>query len=222
MAKPFTWSFSKLTSFETCPKQHYEVDLCKTYKEDSTALLWGNEVHKAFELAIAQRKHLPETMKEWNKWVAVALKAHGKVEVEKQFALTEQFTPTAYFGRDVWYRGKCDVVIVNGENAVAFDWKTGSIKKDSVQLMLMAQCIFAHYPQVKTVRTFFVWLKENTFSEETYDRQEVANAWTGLLLRVSLMRQANETQTFPPKPSGLCRKHCPVVSCPFHGKGARG
>lgn len=220
--KPFAWSFSKLKSFETCPKKHYEVDIARNYKEESEQLTWGNYVHKALENAILGKATLPPEMAKYQKWVVSIQKANGKIEVEKQFALNKDFLPVPYFDREVWYRGKADVVVINGDTALAFDWKTGKIQKDSVQLMLMAQCIFAHYPQVQRVTTFYVWLQENAHSEETFDRQEVANAWIGLLLRVKLMQEAYDTQTYQPKPSGLCRKHCPVVSCPFHGKGARG
>lgn len=222
--KPFAWSFSKLKNFETCPKKHYEVDLQRNYQEESTHLTWGNEVHKALENAVKKISPLPIEMKSYSKYVQSVLNAHGKVEVEKQYALDRNFVPVSWFDKQAWYRGKADVVLINGENALAIDWKTGKVSKDSVQLMLMAQCIFAHNPQVKRVRTMYVWLQFPDAEPviEDYDRQEVANAWIGLLLRVKLMEEAYNTQTYPPKPSGLCRKHCPVVSCPHHGKGARG
>lgn len=220
--KAFSWSFSKLKNFETCPKKHYEVDLAKNYKEESEHLLWGNTVHKALENAVLGRAPLPIEMKSYEKFVLSIQRANGKIEVEKQFALDKNFSPCPYFDKSAWYRGKADVIVLNGANALAVDWKTGKIQKDSVQLMLMAQCIFAHYPEVQTVRTMYVWLQEDAVSTEDFDRQEVANSWIGLLLRVKLMQEAYDTQTYHPKPSGLCRKHCPVVSCPYHGKGARG
>lgn len=221
--KPFSWSFSRLKSFETCPKKHYECDIQRNYKEEGDYLKWGNEVHKALEVAIANGVALPPELQPYQKFVGSIRKANGIVEVEKQFALDADFRPCPYFGNNVWYRGKADVVIRQGQKAFAYDWKTGRVEKDSVQLMLMAQCIFSHYPEVQEIHTAFVWLKhlDNEPHYEVYSRVDIANAWIGLSHRVAQMQAAYETQSYPPKPSGLCRRHCPVVSCPFHGKGAR-
>jgi hypothetical protein len=119
----------------------------------------------------------------------------------------------------VWYRGIGDFVVVDGSNALVLDWKTGKVLDDPVQLMLMAQLIFSHYPQVKSVNAQFVWLKFDCTSEQTVTRQDIANNWIGLMDRVNAMKEAYETDVFVPKPSGLCRKHCPVRSCQYHGKG---
>jgi hypothetical protein len=99
------------------------------------------------------------------------------------------------------------------------DWKTGKILEDSVQLMLVAQALFSHFPQLQRVGTEFVWLKDDATSPEVFDRAEVAREWAGLLPRVSGMEIASTTMTYPPKPGHLCKKYCPVASCPFHGKG---
>ena len=53
--KPFSWSWSKLKNFRTCPKRHYHVDIAKDFKEDdSEDLLWGNEVHEALAKRIGK------------------------------------------------------------------------------------------------------------------------------------------------------------------------
>lgn len=36
MSKPVAWSYSALTSFETCPHRHYETKIAKTIKEPPT------------------------------------------------------------------------------------------------------------------------------------------------------------------------------------------
>lgn len=226
MQRPFNWSFTRLKGFESCPKKHYECDIAKNYKEEGDFLVHGNFVHKSFENALKIGAPLPRELEKYNKWVNNIRRINGRIEVEKQFAIDRNFKPCPYFDKDVWYRGKCDVLALgegaNRHKAIAFDWKTGKVQTDSVQLMLMAQCVFAHYPDIQEVTTIYVWLQDNTHSFEVYTRQEVANAWIGLLLRVKLMEDAYLKQDYPPKPSGLCRRHCPVVSCPFHGKGARG
>jgi hypothetical protein len=218
MAKPFAWSFSRLKNDETCPKKHYEVDIAKNYIDDTTQLKWGNEVHEALAKAVTRKAELPDSMKDYQSWVDRLRAAPGETLVEQRYALTKELKPTEYFAPNVWYRGVADVVVLGSKLALAADWKTGKIVHDSIQLMLMAQCIFAFHPTIETVHTEFIWLKDNCTTPETFTRTGVADNWIGLLPRVQEYQRHVETQTFEPKPNRLCFRHCPVISCPFHGK----
>lgn len=218
MAKSFSFSWSKLTSFETCPKRHYEVDIVKTYHDDGEAMKWGSRVHDAFKTALSTGERLPPDLSPYQHWVDETLTGPGELLVEKKFALTRDFQPTEYFGPLVWYRGIADALRISGPVARVRDWKTGKIKHDSSQLMLMAACIFANYPEVMRILTEFVWLREDCVTPETFNRSDMANEWLHLLPRVKDLEEAARTMTYPPKPGKLCYQYCPVVSCPFHGK----
>lgn len=222
MAKQWSWSFSKLKNFETCPKRHYEIDLAKNYSEPvepGGALDWGNRVHDAFKKTLKGLAPLPPEMVTYQRWIDAVLAGPGELMVEQKYAITKDFQKTEYFAPNAWYRGIGDAVRINGPVGLIVDWKTGAIKVDSVQLMLMAQCLFSHYPQLQRVRSEFIWLKDDCNTPEVYSRQDLANAWIGLLDRVHSMEHAAITQTYPPRPSGLCKSYCPVSSCPYHGKG---
>ncbi len=221
--KEWAWSYSKLKNFETCPKRHYEIDLAKNYSEPEEVggpLEWGNRVHKALAAACSGSETLDEDMGRFQPWVDKVRSGPGKLLVEQKYAITRDFRPTTYFASDVWYRGIGDVVRIDGPVALVLDWKTGKILEDSVQLMLMAQCLFSHFPNLLRVRSEFVWLKDDCTSPEVFDRAEVADNWRGLLPRVQGMELAATTASYPPKPGKLCKKWCVVTSCPFHGKGA--
>lgn len=224
--KAYAWSYSKLKNYETCPKKHYEVDIAKTYAEDkdpdpNTPLNWGNRAHEQLALALTTRQPITAEFRDFQPWVDRVLAGPGQLLVEQKYAITRGFKATTYFAKDVWYRGIGDVVRIDGPVALVLDWKTGKILVDSVQLMLMAQCIFSHYPDVQLVRSEFVWLKDDCTTPEVFTRAEVADAWVGLMERVNQLELADKLQDYPPKPSGLCRSWCPVVSCPYHGKGGR-
>lgn len=236
MAKEWSWSFSKKKNFDTCPKRHYEVDILKNFTESSEALTEGNEVHKALAAAVLHAcgiptsgsgrdmviaKPLPEPYSYLQKWVDVVATSAGTLKVEEKYAITRDFQKTAYFAPNTWYRGICDTLRLNGTTATALDWKTGKVQHNSVQLMLMATCIFIHYPQIETVKTRFVWLAEDCTTREIWQRSTIMKEWTALLPELATMEQASKTLTYPPKPGALCRKWCPVNSCPFHGKGTR-
>jgi len=221
--KEWSWSYSKLKNFEVCPKRMYEVDIAKTYKEKEDPdgpLAWGNRVHAALAAALKGAPLGPE-MAAYQTWVDRVQRGAGQLYVEQKYAINRSFQRSAYFADDVWYRGIGDVVRVDGDLALVLDWKTGRILEDSVQLMLMAQCLFSHYPELKYVRSEFVWLKDDCTSPELFTRQEVADQWVGLMDRVNGMELAAQQMNYPPKPGWLCKKNCVVQSCPFFGKGAR-
>lgn len=222
--KEWSWSYSKLKNYENCPKKMYEVDIAKRYPEKldpNGPLAWGNAVHDALAAALRDGTPLPEGMKHLQTWVDRVGRGAGQLYVEQKYAINRNFEKTAYFANDVWYRGIGDVVRVDNDLALVLDWKTGKILEDSVQLMLMAQCLFSHFPSLKYVRSEFIWLKDECTSPELFTRKEVADQWIGLLDRVNRMEQAAINMDYPPKPSGLCKSYCPVTACPFHGKGAR-
>lgn len=217
--KPFSFSYTKLKNFETCPKRHYHYEIAKDVREEEgEALQYGNAVHKALAEAL-EGKELPQPFKHMQPWVdRVAGSREGKLLVEQNLAITKDFEPTEWFGKDAWFRAKTDVVKITGRVALAIDWKTGKITEDGSQLAMMAQCVFAHHPEVQKIRTEFVWLKEDATTRADFAREDMAKVWAGLLPRVQLLQHAYETQTFPPKPGGLCRRWCGVVSCPHHGE----
>jgi hypothetical protein len=225
--KEWSWSYSKLKNFETCPKRMYEIDICKSYVEEKVAggpLDWGDRVHKVLADACRDGLPLATEYEAFQGWVDRTREraVGGTLLVEQKYAITRDFRPTTYFAKDVWFRCIADIVILKGQIAMTTDWKTGKILEDSVQLMLVAQCLFSHFPQLQRVGTEFVWLKDDATSPEVFDRAEVANTWLSLLPRVSGMEMAASTMTYPPKPSGVCKKWCVVQSCPFHGKGPNG
>lgn len=224
MAKSFSWSFSRLKNYETCPRKYYAVDVMKKYSEPITPgspLDFGNKLHAAFAAALLTGNKLPEEFSHYQNLIDTERNRPGKMLVEQKYAITQKLTRTDYFAPNAWFRGIADVVHLLPPIASVRDWKTGKPKYDSVQLMLLAQCIMAHFPDIEQVKTEFIWLQEDdAATSEVYGREDVAGGWVSLLPRVAQLEQATIKNDFPPKPSGLCKRWCPDVSCPFHGKGA--
>lgn len=227
ITKPFTWSYSRLKNFESCPKRHFHVDIQKDFKEEEgEQLQWGNAVHKGLAATIGKGAPLPTGMTHYQKWVDRIVTGEGNILVEQQLAIDENFGPTAWFDSDAkrqgksqpWYRGIGDVVKIVGPVALIIDWKTGKILEDAPQLALMAACVFAHHPDVQKVRSEFVWLKEDATTRADFDRNEMATIWKNLWPRIEALKHAHETTTYPPKPGRLCRRYCPVKSCPHFGE----
>lgn len=217
--KAFSFSYSKLKNYETCPKRHFHYEVAKDVVEpEGEALQYGNAVHAALAGALAG-KELPKHFSNLQVWVDRLLKSgHDKLLTEQKLAITNEFEACEWFAKNAWYRGIADVVKITGRVALVIDWKTGKILEDGSQLALMAQCVFSHHPEVQKIRTMFAWLKEEAETVADFSRDDMAKVWSGLLPRVAHLQNAHETMTFPPKPGGLCRKWCAVSSCPHQGK----
>jgi hypothetical protein len=217
--KAFAWSYSKLKNYETCPKRSWHLDHAKDIKEEeSEQLTYGNTLHKVLAEAISGKAPLPDHFKHLQGWVdKVTAGGNGTILVEQQLAITKDFGPTDWFGKDAWYRGIADVIKIVGPVAAVLDWKTGKILEDGVQLALMAACVFAHHPEIQKIRTEFIWLKEDAVTRADFSRDDMAKVWAGVLPRVQSLENAIAGANFPPKPGYLCRKWCPVTHCPHNG-----
>ena len=158
-------------------------------------------------------------MEQWEPLAKKVEAVPGEHYVEQKYGLREDFLGCGYFDRAVWYRGIADVVVINADRGMAIDWKLGKILEDSVQLALMAGCLFGHFPQLQKVDTAFFWLKDDAITRQVFTRADMIGVWGNIMPEVNQLKEAYRTMTFPPKPGGLCRKWCPVRSCPYNGVG---
>jgi len=219
--KAFSWSYSKLKNFKTCGFRYQKIDHEKKYQEDFTGehLQWGKQVHTAFEKRVRDGTPFPKGMEYFEPMVENLVNASGKILVEQQLAIRKDLTACDWFAKDTWFRSIADYLRIDGRVALAIDYKTGKIIEDSQQLALIAECVFAHYPQVDAVRSEFWWLKDDAATRGDFYRSKRKETWARVLPDVMTLEQAHLTMNFPPKPSGLCRKHCIVKECKHHGVG---
>lgn len=221
-ARPFAWSYSQLKNFETCAKRYYHYNVEKDVVEpESEQLAAGNALHKHFEDRLMKGTPLPLGYGMYESMLARIIAAPGQLYGEQKLAITAQFQAATFFGKGVWLRTVADAAKVNGEVAVVFDWKTGKPSDDETQLKLNAATMFAHAPQVQRVKAAAVFLGHNQTTQAEYLRDDLPEIWAEMLPRVRAMEKARNEKEYPPRPSGLCKRYCAVMSCPFHGKGAR-
>lgn len=223
MHKPVAWSYSALNAYETCARRYCLTKVTKEVVEGQTeATLWGNRVHKAFELKFKNRQPFPDTLKQFEPVAETVLAASkgGKIEAETKMALTVNYKPTTWFAKDVWVRGITDFTITKGDKVFIGDIKTGRPTPESAQLRLTAAMTFAQKPHIKTIVNSFIWLKTGGHTTEVFTREDVPAIWQEFAPRVARLNNAVAENKFPPKPSGLCARWCPVPKrlCEFSGK----
>jgi hypothetical protein len=211
------WSWSALEAFETCPKRHFHTKVAKDVADPpGEAAEWGSRVHKVLDERIKSGTPIVGTMGAFEPYVSQLEAAPGKLYGEQQVALTQDLKPTTWFSKTVWVRAIVDAVVDAGSKILMIDWKTGK-RKPSGQLRLSAAIGAAVYPQAERFDTAFIWFKDKRIDRQTVARPEVPGIWEEFLPRVERLEDAIRTGDFPEKPSGLCRKWCPVKQCRYHG-----
>lgn len=231
--KPFSWSFSRVNNYMTCPKKYFHTQVAKDVTETYEHRGHGEEVHKMMEDRLMHARPLPPAFAHWERWPAEILEDADRTKVilaaEKEMGITADFKPCEYFDRKVpvWSRAKVDVLKIYPDGrAYIADWKTGKIKEDNDQLLLMALFTMIHYPKVKTIDAEFIFLKEdegphvprnNCVYGVRVTEDDVMEFWQRYKQYVKRLQLAHETLDFPPQESGLCKRYCPVRTCPKNG-----
>lgn len=224
MVKIPAWSFSSIKTFEQCPKKYYHLKVAKDYAEDQNAehLRYGTLFHEAAEEYIRDGKPLPPQFNFAKSTLDNLNQRPGKKLCEYEMGLTANLEPCGFKDSEVWWRGIADLIILE-DNGVArvLDYKTGKSAKyaDTGQLELMALAVFKHFPNVTKVKAGLLFVIANAFPKATYSREtDETKLWTKWLGDYGRMKRAYETDVWNPKTSGLCRKHCVVLSCPHNGR----
>ena len=220
MGKSPNWSFSSIKNFQQCPKQYQHKYIFKEIPfEETESILYGNRFHKAAEDYIGKGIALPKEFERYQKALDALNAWPGEKHCELKFALDEDLEPCDFKSRTAWWRGIADLLIIDGERAFVVDYKTGSDKyADRGQLELMAMAVFKHFPEVTSVRAGLFFVVAGSFPKESYKAEDQDELWVKWLTEYGRLRTAHDTGIFNPKPSGLCRRHCPVESCHHNGR----
>lgn len=223
MASVLPWSWSTYNDYKTCPKRYYETRIAKSVREpDSHHLLWGKEVHGAFELGVSRNVPMPPNMVTLEPVRLALYNAPGEKFVELKTAVNGNLEACDFWDKDAWNRGVDDLLIVNGTKALSIDYKTGKPIKDTQQLSLSAARAFARHPELVEIATAYYWTATNTWTKAKYVRADITGIWEEVREGVQNMLWSEKNNAWPARPSGLCKRSkkpgssymgCPVTNC---------
>lgn len=222
MPKPFAWSFTGLSDYESCPKKFYHLRVAKDVKdEDSAFSAEGKEIHEAFYKYVFKDKELPLSLNRFASMLDKLKALPGRKDGEMKLALNKKFEPRGFFDGDVWVRGVCDFLCVNGDRGLIVDYKTGKEKDDFTQLFLTAAILQQSFPEVEKWTVAYSWTQQGgKMTPRIVTRGDHADTWNDLLPRVGKIEDALKVTDFPARESGLCG-YCPVSACPKNTRGTR-
>lgn len=213
-------SYSSVKDFEGCPKRYNEVRIVKRFKNrDTDATLYGTAVHKAFEEHVRDKAPLPEQFAQFKPFVEPLANMAGDIRCEEKLGVRRDFSPCAFFDKDVWIRGIPDYLAINHDKRVArvADYKTGKSSRyaDMAQLELMAAMVMAHHANVDTVKTALLFVVAKDVIKAEFTRAQLPEIWSKWAGRIGAVEKAIEVNVWNPRPSALCR-FCPVTDCSNH------
>tara|TARA_Y100001951_G_scaffold104171_1_gene115012 strand:- start:85 stop:690 length:606 start_codon:yes stop_codon:yes gene_type:complete len=181
--------------------------------EGSDASKYGERIHEALELRLRDQSPLTdETRKYESLCTAIERESKdGELFVEQKMTLNKNLTPTEWFAPDAWFRSVLDVLMIheNQKKAFVLDWKTGKRRPDFTQMEIFALQVFKHYPEVDSVTSALVWLRDYKMDTQVYKREQSNEMWAKIMARINRIYESLEHDTWPPKPSGLC-PWCPA------------
>lgn len=213
------WSYSSIKTFEQCPKKYYHLKVAKDVKDEpGEAADYGTAVHEAAEYFIKDGTPIPEKFAFMRPIVEPLAAIPGAKYTELKLGVRvtpEAYEPCGFFDAGVWYRGIADLLIVNGPRAWLVDYKTGKSARyaDTKQLDLLAGAVFAHFPEVQTIKSALLYVVSQEMPKKTHKREALADYLTVFADQLDMLAEAMEADVWSPKPSGLC-PWCPVTSCP--------
>jgi hypothetical protein len=232
MADRRHWSYSALNNFTNCPRKFHAYDIAKVVKEpENEAMKEGYRIHKILADYFSDRALLPPELIHHHKLLRTMTSGlpREKVLTEHRMACTFKLEPCEYFDKTkrVWLRAVADLLVLNGgDRALSVDWKTGKepderyeLLPKNFQLRLTAVCIFLHFPQIRHITSRYVYLNAGTQPGFEMVRDELREFLPQMYEYAGVYQRAIRHEHFPPRPSGLCKRHCAVATCEFHGKG---
>lgn len=218
------WSYSALKLFETCPRKYQAERVTKEVAySDTEATIYGKEVHKCAEDFLnGTISSIPPKFSFIEPYLLRLQAFPGEKFCEMELGVKKKdgrLVACGFKDPEVWFRGIADLVIINGDMGWVVDYKTGKSAKyaDPRQLALMAACLFLKYPQLKKLKTSLLFVVSKDFIKEDFHAEFGLSIFSELDGLLKHREMAYTTDTWNPRPNGLCRRWCSVTSCPHNG-----
>jgi hypothetical protein len=212
------WSYSSLKTFQQCPKKYYHLKVAKDIKDEgSEATIYGKELHKAAEDYIKDGTPIPPQFAFIQETVDALKKIPGEKHTEIELGVSNKggrLNPCGFYDKDAWYRGIADLLIVNGDEGYLVDYKSSKNAKyaDLKQLDLLAGAVFAHFPELKTLKSALIFVVSNEFVNKEHSSMHKMAYFEHMRFDLERLETALKTGVWNAVAGPLCG-WCPVKTC---------
>ncbi len=215
------WSYSRLTIFEQCklrarlafidkiPEPERPLPPGKTEQPNDR----GQRVHDAAERFVRGGVELiPELSTFKAEFLSLRdLYAQGKVSLEGEWAIDEDWAPVAWRSSTAWGRIKLDAFVhLSPQHAVVIDYKTGkkygNEVKHAEQGQLYQLAAFMRYPKLRVIDVEFWYTDQDELVHTQYTRERGLKFYTSFNNRG---RKLTGETDFTANPNIFSCKWCP-------------
>jgi len=196
-----SWSYSRLSTWETCPAKAKYKFLEKLPEPDSAAAARGGAIHKLAEAYLnGDVKEVPPELFQ----VEGFLDDLKGAKSELQLAFTNEWAPCSWFGPQVYCRVIFDAVKIDGTYGIIVDHKTGKKRPEEHkdQLRLYALAAFVQWPELEEVEAQIIYIDHGDRMRMMFHRRDLDE------LKVFWDDRAGKMladDIFSPKPNPTCR-----------------
>jgi len=221
------YSFSKINSFEMCPKK-FEFNYIQklrvwvpnlaTERGSFIHLLLENDTKSKpteFKFELIDEKIKQECISIYenfknSKWGKFYFDPNFQTKAEVEFGMKKsggELVPCYYHDKEALFRGKIDHFIKDGNTIYVADWKTGKISSfpAPLQLIMYAVWAFNKYQDVDVVDTAFVYVEhpndEKCVKSYKFKREFLPKLTKKVLEKII---DVETSKSFPKKESKLC------------------
>lgn len=195
------YSHSSFTVYDACnAKYDYRYNKkVKMPQRPSPKRDRGTAIHETIEKYLSKKaEEVHEEVRQNYGQFFMALRELPGLEVEGEWGVTKEFTPTGFDSEDVAIRGKYDARLGD----TTYEWKTGRVYPEhSFQRMLYGTAMLIRHPEYDSVTTITVYLDQQENKPQTWHRGMLPE-YIGLWRRK--MEEMEKQTMFIPKPQYLC------------------
>lgn len=219
MSKQLAWSWSRLSTFEQCPRKFYLQNISKELKYvQSPQAKRGDDLHKLLKNcadSIKQHGHcnhltahlLYQDIENVIPLLKQLISGAEDVAIELTHAIDAEFNVLDdYFSKKTWLRYGIDFARKDGSKAAVLDWKTGKNYGYTDQLKLFAAVIMEIiWPDVDEVKACYIYIDQGESSCRTFKREDLDDMWDDLIDRAAAIDKAHEANHWPCQENNFCK-----------------
>jgi hypothetical protein len=197
------WSYSRLNTYEQCPRRAFYLYIEKREETKGPALLRGTKIHNEAEQFIQTvGGPVPDSLIIFEEEFEYLRDIEATTEA--QWAFTSKWTAVDWFAKQCWLRVKTDAHYVefdddtDEETLVVIDFKTGKFRPGyEDQLDLYATAGLKLFPDINTVRIELWYLDTGDLIEDTVNRKHLKKSVTAWEKRAARMLGETQWQATP-------------------------
>ncbi len=219
MSKTIAWSWTRLDTFEQCPRKFQGSYITKEFPKpdfDAEHFRKGRAIHKVLENYMLNGEAIPcpivSGSDTWNidlRFLHQLLNTMHEADskhIEQKVCFDIKLNKVDWYSKKAWCRVIMDAMVIVGDYALIIDWKSGKVNRYSDQLKLFAAAAFQMFPEVNRVLTAYVWCEhpndKPVWAEYSRDKKDFL--WEEFADRAELIQMANESGNWPAKKNRFC------------------